>query len=97
MAHILSVSEWESNGKYLVSDVSELGRGSGTWWYIANLLSLTPVEYVKLLIDKFHAVNLRYSLESDVLIFYFSSLKDARSFKNFVNKQAREKKFMICT
>lgn len=96
MAHILITSEWESNGKYYVSDVSDLGRGSGTWWYIANLLSLSPVDYVKLLIEKFHATILRYTVESDVLIFNFSSLKDARSFKNFVNRQAREKNFIIC-
>lgn len=96
MAHVLRLSEWESNGKYYVSDVTDLARGSGTWWYVSNLLSLSPVDYVKMLIDKFHATGLRYNINSDVLIFYFTSLKDARNYKNFVNKIAREKKFIIC-
>ena len=56
MAHVLHVTEWESNGKYLVSDVTDLGRGSGTWWYVANLLSLSAVDYVNLLINKFHGL-----------------------------------------
>lgn len=97
MAHILHVSEWQSNGKWLVSDVTDLGRGSGTWYYVANLLSLSPVDYVKLLINKFHAVDLRFFKKSNVLVFYFSSLEHARSFKNFVNKTARDKSFIICT
>jgi len=96
MAHIYKASEWECNGKYVVSDVEELGRGSGVWWYVPNLLSLSPVDYVKLLINKFHAINISYLIESDVLIFYFSTLEDARKYKNYVNKQARDKKFMIC-
>ena len=86
-----------TNGIYLVSDVTDLGRGSGTWWFVANLLSLSPVDYVKLLINKFHAVDLRYSKEKNVLIFYFSSIEHARSYKNFVNKTARDRGFVICT
>ena len=97
MAHVLHVTEWESSGKYLVSDVTDLPANSGKWWHIANLLSLKPAEYVKLLIEKFNAVNIRYILEKDVLVFYFSTLGEARKFKNFVNKQARDKNFVICT
>ena len=96
MAHIYKADLWECNDNYYVSDVSDLAASSGTWWYVPNLLSLSPVEYVKLLINKFHATKISYSIESDVLIFSFSTLEDARKYKNYVNKQARDKKFIIC-
>lgn len=95
MTHILKLEEWESVGKWLCGDVSALAAGSNTWWYIPNLLSLAPVDYVKLLISKFNATHLSYSLNSDVLIYYFTSQSDARKFKNYINKIAREKNFLI--
>lgn len=95
MAHILKLEEWESNGKWLCGDVSALAAGSNTWWYIPNLLSLAPVDYVKLLISKFHAIDIHYSFEKDVLIYYFATQADVRKFKNHINKLARERNFSI--
>lgn len=95
MNHILKLEEWESNGYWLCGDVSALAADSNTWWYIPALLSISPVEYIHLLIEKFHAVKLSYEVKYDVLIFRFSSLADCRKFKNYINKMAREKKFVI--
>lgn len=94
MAHVYKAEEWESNGKWLCGDVSALAAKSNTWWYPACILGLSPVEYVKTLINKYHAVDLHYSTKTDVLIFYFSSLADCRKFKNDINKQARLKNFI---
>lgn len=94
--HILKLSEWNSGDCWYVSDVEELGKSSGTWWYISNLLELSPVNYVKTLIDKYHAVVTYYTVEKDVLIFHFKTQTEARKFKNDINKIARDKKFIIC-
>lgn len=95
MTHILKYEEWESNGKWLCGDVSALAAGSNTWWYPCALLNITPIEFVKLLIDKFHCNNIHYTFKNDVLIYKFSTLEDCRKFKNYINKVAREKKFYI--
>ena len=94
MAHIFKMEEWKSNGKWLCGDVSALAANSNAWWYPANILHLSPVDYVKTLINKYHAINLHYTAKNNVLIFYFSSLVDCRKFKNEINKLAREQKFV---
>ena len=95
MAHVLKYEEWESNGKWHCGDVSALAANSNTWWYIPALLNITPVEYVKLLIDKFHVTSIYYKFQYDVLSYSFSTLADCRKFKNYINKIAREKQFYI--
>ena len=96
MSHILKLSEWECGGRYYVGDVEELGKGSGTWWYLPNLLNLSPVDFVKMLIDKYKVSYIKYNTRSDVLIYAFDSLPAARSYKNAINKIARTKNFVIC-
>lgn len=93
--HIYKTTEWKSNGYYYCGDISALGKDSNKWWYPCNILSISPVEYVNLLINKFHAVGLHYSATKDVLIFKFTTLTDCRKYKNFINKVAKEKNFTI--
>ena len=94
MAHIFKLEEWNSNGKWKCGDVSALAANSNLWWYIPSLLNITPVEYVNLLINKYHAIDLHYKIEYDVLMFSFSTLADCRKFKNEINKIARSKNFV---
>ena len=92
--HILKLEEWQSgSGNWLCGDVSALAAMSNAWWYIPRLLSIPLDEYIKLLITKYHAINLHYTAKDNVLIFYFKTQSDARKFKNEINKIAREKKF----
>ena len=95
MAHVYFMTEWENNGKWLCGDVSALAADSNKWWYPCVLLGITPVEFVKLLIDKYNVTDIHYEFKYDVLIYRFSSLADCRRFKNYINKQAREKNFVI--
>lgn len=95
MTHIYKATEWESAGYYYCGDVSAVGKDSNKWWYPCNILNLSPVEYVKMLINKFNAVNIHYTVKGDVLIFCFTSLADCRKYKNYLNKVAREKNFTI--
>ena len=93
--HIYHMEEWESNGKWHCGDVSALAADSNKWWYPCNILNLKPVDYVKLLMDTYHAIDVKYLSNGDVLTFAFSTLADCRKFKNFINKKAREKNFVI--
>lgn len=95
MNHILKLDVWENCDKWLCGDTSALAAGSNTWWYIPYLLGLTPVDYVQMLISDFHAIDLRYEVKYDVLIYYFRTYADVCKFKNFINKKAREKNFYI--
>lgn len=95
MTHILHYEEWEDNGKWVCGDVSALAANSNAWWYIPRMLEISPVEYVKLLINDFHVNYIHYRVKYNVLLFSFSSLDDCRKFKNYINKTAREKKFYI--
>ena len=95
MGHILKLEEWESNGRWHCGDVSALAAGSNNWWNIPTLLNISYTDYIYLLKDKFHATNFHYKAKYNVLLFSFSSLADCRKFKNYINKIAREKKFVI--
>ena len=93
--HVYKAEEWKAgNGKWYCADVSSLSRDSSTWWYPCNILELSPVEYVKLLKNKFNASNFHYRTQSDVLLFSFDSQQDCRRYKNYINKIAREKHFV---
>ena len=94
MAHIYQATEWECNGSWHCGDVSALAANSNLWWYVPRILNISPAEYVKLLICKFNAVKVKYFLDANVLTFCFSSLEDCRKFKNYVNKQARDRQFV---
>ena len=93
--HIYKATEWECNGLWKCGDVSALAADSNKWWYPCNILSITPVEYVKMLINKFNAVDLHYTVKGNVLMYSFTTLADCRKYKNFINKVAREKNFTI--
>ena len=94
MAHIYKMEEWVSNGRWHCGDVSALAAGSNTWWYVPSLLQITPVEYFYLLRDKFHANHFKYQTKYDVFMFSFDTQADCRKFKNYINKIARDKKFV---
>ena len=93
--HIYKAEEWQSpTGKWLCGDVSAPAACSNYCWYPAAIMNLSPVEYVKVLINKYHAIDLHYSAKHDVLVFYFSTLADCRKYKNDINKLARQKNFI---
>lgn len=92
MAHVYHMEEWESNGRWHCGDVSALAANSNLWWYVPRLLNISLTDYIHLLL-KYKASNFHYNAQANVLIFSFSSLADCRIFKNYINKQAREKNF----
>ena len=95
MAHIYKLEEWDCNGKWYCGDVSALAANSNAWWYAPRLLNISLTDYILLLINTYHAIDVKYFQRTNVLIFAFSSLKDCRNYKNYINKIARERNFVI--
>lgn len=94
MAHIYKAEEWNSLNRWYVGDVSALAAGSNTWWYVPRLLDISPVDYISLLIQ-YGATGFKYNSKTNVLVFYFPSLEKCRKYKNYINKVARDKNFVI--
>ena len=96
MKRLYKASEWQSgSGQWYVNDVQDVTSIASQWWIPTKILEITPVEFLDLLINNFHAQHVHYDLEYDVLIYSFATQAEARKYKNWINKKAREKQFMI--
>jgi hypothetical protein len=92
MAHLYRAEEFELNGRYFVNDTNIIDSSAPYWWVPCRILGISPADYVLLLKDKFHATKISYTT---ILHFSFDTLEDARTYKNFINRKAREKNFII--
>ena len=92
---LLKYSEWEIAGQWYCNDISDLTSIRSKWWAPARMLNISPADYVKLIIDKFKPDSIHYFPENDVLIYSWKSIAAMRLFKNWLNKQARERKFIV--
>ena len=96
MSHLYVTSEWQgASGRWYVNDVTDFTSVACKWWAPVRLLNMTPIEYVLMLKNDFNASDFRYTKEKNVLIFSFATQTDARKYKNFINKKAREKQFIL--
>lgn len=96
MSHLYVTSEWQgASGCWYVNDVTDFTSVACKWWAPVRLLDMTPVEYVLMLKNNFKAKDFKYTKEKNVLIFSFDTQADARKYKNFINKKAREKQFIL--
>lgn len=93
--HLLFYKEWQGESLWYCGDTAELTSNAGKWWAPARMLNISPAEFVKLLIDKFHPDKILYNEERDVLIYGWRKQADMRVFKNWLNAQARKYQFYI--
>lgn len=95
MKEIYKMTEWYDStvGTWHCNDVSH-GYQYAVWWVVPRLLNISPANYVKLLIEDYHA-EVTYFKDEDVLIFQWRNQSDMRRFKNTINRIAREKQFYI--
>lgn len=92
--HTLFYKEWQSeSGLWFCNDTDALGSWLSKWWAPARMLCISPAEYVQLLHDKFRPDVMKYSVETDTLIYAWKSQAKMRLFKNWLNAQARKYKF----
>lgn len=101
MSHILILKEWETSpGHWHVADTSDLVNNSAFWAHPMRMLGLSPVEYVKLLRDKYHAIDISFKTAAEtgtnsMLHFSFKNQKDAHQFVLDTNRMARNKEWRI--
>lgn len=95
MSHIMKFTEWEQNGKWYCNDVSDLGHGSSFWWHPARMLNISLEDYILLLKDKFNAVNFKFPNQK-ILLWDWQSYSDCHRFMQFINKEAKKRKYFIC-
>lgn len=95
MAQLLKYTEWENCGLWFCNDLSSLSSIRAKWWAPARMLNMTPAAYAEMIYTKYKPDFFRYSVEHDVLIYGWKSQAKMRVYKNWLNKQARERKFII--
>ena len=97
MAHLYKLTEWESGagGRWYCNDVSDLGNGSGLWYYPARMLNISPDEYVKMLVEKYKPDDISYNADTNVLVFSWNTQSAMRKYKNEMNAIARKMNFMV--
>lgn len=95
-AQLLKYVEWqEGPNSWACNDTSDLCSVRALWWTPARMLGISPAEYVKLLIEKFHPDRIKYFQEQDVLVYSWKNINDCRAFKNWINAEARKRKYII--
>ena len=100
MRTIYKATEWEQNERWHCNDVSNVSKGSSSWWYPCRILDLTPANFVKLLIDKYKADVCwispnKNNKNNGLLLWDWQNVEDMRKYKKDINAAARKKKFYI--
>lgn len=95
--HIYKMSEWEIADKWYCNDVTELGKNSGLWWYPVRLLGISPADFVLMLKNEYHADNISYAEDRDVLIYSWNkeNYSYMHKFVLMINRTARNKQFFV--
>ncbi len=91
--HLYQMTCWESNSRWHVNDVKNLGGRSGKWYVPMRILNLSIEDYINLLLNKFNAKGLSYYEPTDYLSFYFLTEREAKTFCSYVNKFARQNNY----
>lgn len=93
MAHLYKATEWQSaSGKWFCNDIEELAGIGSLWWVPARMLNLTPAQYIEMLVKDFKPDYLKFD---KILIFSWNSQSNMRKYKNFINAEARKRKFIV--
>ena len=96
MGHQLKYTEWQSaSGKWYCNDTADLSGVSGKWWVPARMLNMTLTDYILMLRNDYNANIIKYSESTDYLHFNWDKQVDCHKFVLFINREARNRKFMV--
>lgn len=91
---LLRYEEWQSaTGRWYCNDTSDLTSARALWYTPARLLNISLEEFVRMLINDFQVDTINF--DGKTLIYSWDSLSKCRLFKNWLNKKAREGKWII--
>lgn len=86
---ILKLTEWQSeSGAWHCADVSALAAGSSRWEHQPRIWQLSPVDWVKMMIETYHATVTIF--DSGMVYFYWDKQSDMRKYKNDTNRRVRD-------
>jgi hypothetical protein len=89
-------TEWQgATGKWNCNCVDNLAGGSGTWYYPARILGVSPAEFISLLIKDFKPDDTYFNPETCYFSWSWKKQEDMRKYKNWINRKAREVNFQI--
>lgn len=95
MAHVFQLTEWQgASGRWFCADTQNLTAKYPQWMVPVRLLGMAPADYVKMLVETFHA-DVRYYPDNTYLSVSWKNQADMRKFKNFVNQKARQANYLI--
>ena len=97
MKTIFKLEELEQNGWWSCYYPKGVATIWNMWYTPARALGLEPADYVQMVIDKFHPDDIFYSdyPEHLLVIFRWKKQADMRVFKNWINKQFRDRKIYV--
>ena len=89
-------SEWQgASGLWYCNCTDSLTTNAAKWYAPARVLGISPAEFIKLVIGKFGADKVAYSLDTGFFHYAWTSQDKMRIYKNYINRVAREKNFQI--
>lgn len=93
---LLKYSIWQGlSGQWYTNDTSDFTTVRGQWWVPARMFGITPAAWVEKLITEFKPDNCSFNGK----MFLYSWNKEhytlANNFKNWINAEARKRKFLI--
>ena len=93
--HLFKMTEGEDTNYWYCNDVTDFGHDSGAWWHPCRVLNISPADFILLLKNEFKCKYIRYSIEYSFLHYYWDNQSDMRKFKNYINKKARERNYLV--
>lgn len=92
---VLKLEEYFTTGQqWICYNKNEVGKVGNQWWVIADLLGMRKDDYVKWLIENYHPTYIQYK---NTLVYTWdrTHYADMHRFVLYVNKIAKEKRFMV--
>lgn len=93
---LYKLDEWQgASGVWYCNCLQSLKTNAACWYAPARVFGISPAEFIKLVVGKYGADQVRYSADSGFFSYGWTSQAKMRIYKNDVNRIAREKNFQI--
>jgi len=93
--HLFKMAEWQgSSGNWYCADTSDLEHDSGVWFLPARMLGISPADFLSKVINEYKPDSI-YSNREGFVCFSWLKQSDMRRYKNWINKEARNRNFTI--
>ena len=84
------MQEFQSTSKRWHSCSAQISGQVGKWYYIPRKMGIDLIDWIKILKDEYNAVDIKYCIETDCLIYSFTIYADCHKFTLWVNREARK-------